>query len=44
MHEGRAVAPEENLAGIESSKVLDDETRRRIDRDNTLALFPRLAR
>jgi len=29
---------------IESSKVLDDRTRRMIDRDNALALFPRLNR
>jgi aminocarboxymuconate-semialdehyde decarboxylase len=29
---------------IEVSKVLDDRTRRAIDRDNALALFPRLAR
>ena len=29
---------------IESSKVLDDRTRRMIDRDNALALFPRLVR
>jgi predicted TIM-barrel fold metal-dependent hydrolase len=28
---------------IEKSKVLDDRTRRAIDRDNALALFPRLA-
>jgi 6-methylsalicylate decarboxylase len=28
---------------IEASKVLDDETRRAIDRDNALALFPRIA-
>jgi predicted TIM-barrel fold metal-dependent hydrolase len=29
---------------IEASKVLDDKTRRAIDRENALALFPRLAR
>jgi predicted TIM-barrel fold metal-dependent hydrolase len=29
--------------GLESSKVLDDATRRAIDRDNALALFPRFA-
>lgn len=29
---------------LEQSKVLDDNTRRAIDRDNALALFPRLAR
>ena len=29
---------------IEKSRVLDDRTRRAIDRDNALALFPRLAR
>jgi 6-methylsalicylate decarboxylase len=29
---------------LEQSKVLDDKTRRAIDRDNALALFPRLAR
>jgi predicted TIM-barrel fold metal-dependent hydrolase len=28
---------------IEASKVLDDRTRRAIERDNALALFPRLA-
>ena len=29
--------------GLEGSKVLDDATRRAIDRDNALALFPRFA-
>jgi predicted TIM-barrel fold metal-dependent hydrolase len=29
---------------IESSKVLDDRTRQVVDRDNALALFPRLQR
>jgi hypothetical protein len=29
---------------IEASKVLDHETRRAINRENAVALFPRLAR
>ena len=29
--------------GLEGSKVLDDATRRAIDRNNSLALFPRFA-
>jgi predicted TIM-barrel fold metal-dependent hydrolase len=29
---------------LEASKVLDDKTRRAIDRENALALFPRLDR
>jgi len=31
------------VADLEASRVLDDATRRAIDRDNALALFPRLA-
>ena len=30
-------------AGIENSKVLDDETREAINRDNALQLFPKFA-
>jgi len=35
---------ESETADLESSRVLDDPTRRAIDRDNAAALFPRFAR
>jgi hypothetical protein len=34
----------EETAAIASSRVLDDAAKRAIERDNALALFPRLAK